>query len=288
MSTAALAKKNKGIKREELFPGARILSLVLVTIAALIAIFPLVYMVSLAFQSDAEVAGGRAVILPEQWQWENIGRLFEAAPFGRFFFNSVLVAALITLSHIVFAPIVAYAFAKFEFPGKRFFFILILSTMMIPFFVRMIPLYVFFSQIGWLDTYQGLVTPFLMSAFSIFLMRQFIAGVPDSLIEAARVDGANELRIYRSIVLPQTKPALTVLGLFTFVFQMNEFLWPLIATKSDEMRTITIGLSLFNRESFTLWNLTAMGSLMLFIPVCLLFVLTQKHIVQGIAMTGIK
>ena len=288
MSTAALAKKNKGIKREELFPGARVLSLVLVTIAALIAIFPLVYMVSLAFQSDAEVAGGRAVILPEQWQWGNIGRLFEAAPFGRFFFNSVLVAALITLSHIVFAPIVAYAFAKFEFPGKRFFFILILSTMMIPFFVRMIPLYVFFSQIGWLDTYQGLVTPFLMSAFSIFLMRQFIAGVPDSLIEAARVDGANELRIYRSIVLPQTKPALTVLGLFTFVFQMNEFLWPLIATKSDEMRTITIGLSLFNRESFTLWNLTAMGSLMLFIPVCLLFVLTQKHIVQGIAMTGIK
>lgn len=102
--------------------------------------------------------------------------------------------------------------------------------MMIPLFVRMIPLYVWFSQIGWLDTYQGLVMPFLMSAFSIFLMRQFIAGVPDSLIEAARVDGANELRIYRSIVLPQCKPALTVLGLFTFVFQMNEFLWPLIAT----------------------------------------------------------
>ena len=102
------------------------------------------------------------------------------------------------------------------------------------------------------------------------------------------MDGASELRIYRSIVLPQTRPALVVLGLFTFVFQMNEFLWPLIVTKSDSMRTITIGLSLFNRESFTLWNLTAMGSLMLFIPVCLLFVLTQRYIVQGIAMTGIK
>lgn len=287
-TTPTPARANKPLKREELFPGARALSLVLITLAALVAVAPLLYMVSLALQSDAEVAGGRAVLWPEELQWGNIARLFEAAPFGRFLFNSVLVAGLITCSHLLFAPVVAYAFAKFSFPGKQVFFVLILSTMMIPFFVRMIPLYVWFSQIGWLDTYQGLVTPFLMSAFSIFLMRQFIAGVPDELIEAGRVDGAGELRIYRSIVLPQTKPALVVLGLFTFVFQMNEFLWPLIVTKSDAMRTITIGLSLFNRESFTLWNLTAMGSLMLFIPVCLLFVLTQKHIVQGIAMTGIK
>ena len=245
-------------------------------------------MVSLAFQSDAEVAGGRAVLWPAQMQWGNISRLFAAAPFGRFLFNSVFVAGMITCCHLVFAPLVAYAFAKFDFPGKNVFFILILSTMMVPFFVRMIPLYVWFSQIGWLDTYVGLVTPFLMSAFSIFLMRQFISSVPNEIIEAGRVDGASELRIYRSIVLPQTRPALVVLGLFTFVFQMNEFLWPLIVTKSDSMRTITIGLSLFNRESFTLWNLTAMGSLMLFIPVCLLFVLTQRYIVQGIAMTGIK
>ncbi|WP_067782772.1 carbohydrate ABC transporter permease [Actinomyces vulturis] len=281
-------RKNRSLSQEELFPGARIVSLVLVWIAAVIAVLPLVYMVSLAFQSDQEAVGGQAVIFPATWQWENIGRLFDAAPFGRFFLNSVVVAGLITLSHLTFAPLVAYAFAKFEFPGRNFFFILILSTMMIPFFVRMIPLYVMFSRIGWLNTYQGLVTPFLMSAFSIFLMRQFISGVPDSLIEAARVDGASELRIYRSIVLPQTKPALTVLGLFTFVFQMNEFLWPLIVTQSMNMRTITIGLSLFKSESFTLWNLTAMGSLMLFIPVCLLFVVTQKHIVQGIAMTGIK
>lgn len=275
-------------REDQLFPGSRIMSLALAWISALIAIAPLLYMISLAFQTDAEVTGGRAVLWPAHWQWRNISRLFEAAPFGRFFLNSILVAGLITLSHLLFAPLVAYAFAKFEFPGREILFILILSTMMIPFFVRMIPLYVKFSQIGWLDTYQGLVTPFLMSAFSIFLMRQFIAGVPDSLIEAGRVDGAGELRIYRSIVLPQTKPALTVLGLFTFVFQMNEFLWPLIAVQSESMRTIPIGLSAFNRESFTLWNLTAMGSLMLFVPVCVLFVATQRHIVAGITMTGIK
>ncbi|MBO3724209.1 carbohydrate ABC transporter permease [Actinomyces bowdenii] len=288
MPAPAKAASRRRLTQEELFPGARVVSLIIVALAALIAVAPLVYMVSLAFQSDAEVAGGRAVLWPEEIQWGNIARLFQAAPFGRFFLNSVLVAGLITCSHLLLAPVVAYAFAKFDFPGKSLMFILILSTMMIPFFVRMIPLYVWFSQIGWLDTYQGLVTPFLMSAFSIFLMRQFITGVPNELIEAGRVDGAGELRIYRSIVLPQTKPALVVLGLFTFVFQMNEFLWPLIVTKSNAMRTIPIGLSLFNRESFTLWNLTAMGSLMLFIPVCLLFVLTQRHIVQGIAMTGIK
>ncbi|BDA65749.1 carbohydrate ABC transporter permease [Actinomyces capricornis] len=288
MSSSTKAAAHRGLKQEALFPGARAVSLIIIVLAALVAVAPLVYMVSLAFQSDAEVAGGRAVLWPEEIQWGNIARLFQAAPFGRFFLNSVLVAGLITCSHLLLAPVVAYAFAKFDFPGKNLMFILILSTMMIPFFVRMIPLYVWFSQIGWLDTYQGLVTPFLMSAFSIFLMRQFITGVPNELIEAGRVDGASELRIYRSIVLPQTKPALVVLGLFTFVFQMNEFLWPLIVTKSDAMRTIPIGLSLFNRESFTLWNLTAMGSLMLFIPVCLLFVLTQRHIVQGIAMTGIK
>ncbi|RRD29275.1 carbohydrate ABC transporter permease [Actinomyces bowdenii] len=288
MPVPAKSASRRRLTQEELFPGARVVSLIIVALAALIAVAPLVYMVSLAFQSDAEVAGGRAVLWPEEIQWGNIARLFQAAPFGRFFLNSVLVAGLITCSHLLLAPVVAYAFAKFDFPGKSLMFILILSTMMIPFFVRMIPLYVWFSQIGWLDTYQGLVTPFLMSAFSIFLMRQFITGVPNELIEAGRVDGAGELRIYRSIVLPQTKPALVVLGLFTFVFQMNEFLWPLIVTKSNAMRTIPIGLSLFNRESFTLWNLTAMGSLMLFIPVCLLFVLTQRHIVQGIAMTGIK
>ena len=271
MSTTSAQARHRS---EQLFPGARVVSLVLVWIAALIAIAPLVYMVSLAFQSDAEATGGKAVLIPSSWQWVNITRLFEAAPFGRFFLNSVLVAGLITLSHLIFAPLVGYAFAKFEFPGKNAVFVLILSTMMIPFFVRMIPLYVKFSQIGWLDT--------------IFLMRQSMAGIPDSLVEAARVDGAGELRIYRSIVLPQNKPALTVLGLFTFVFQMNEFLWPLIATQSEAMRTLTIGLSSFNRESFTLWNLTAMGSLMLFVPVCALFVATQRYIVTGITMTGIK
>lgn len=159
---------------------------------------------------------------------------------------------------------------------------------MVPFFVRMIPLYVLMANLGWLDTYQGLITPFLMDAFGIFLMRQFIQPIPDDLISAARIDGASELRIYRSVILPQTRPALAVLGLFTFVFQWNEFLWPLVATSTPEMRTIPVGLTLFNQEYFTLWHLTAVSSMILFVPTAVLFVLTQRYFVRGIALTGLK
>ncbi|MHA7984276.1 carbohydrate ABC transporter permease [Rathayibacter sp. CAU 1779] len=273
---------------DRLFPGAKVVSYILAVVFALACVIPLLYMISLAFQSDAEVQGGRAVLFPAVPQWGNIARVFEAAPFGLFLLNSLIVAGLITIAHLVFDPMVGYVFAKFEFPGKRAIFTTILATMMIPFFVRMLPLYVMFSNLGWLNTYQGLVVPFLMDAFGIFLMRQYMVSVPNELGEAARVDGASEWRIYWNIVLPQTKPALAVLGLFSFVFQMNEFIWPLIATSTEQMRVITIALPLFNKESFTQWNLTAMASLLLFIPICALFLFTQKYVVRGIAMSGIK
>jgi multiple sugar transport system permease protein len=274
--------------QDRMFPGAKILSYLVVVIFALACVIPLLYMISLAFQTDAEVQGGTAVLIPSDPQWANIGRVFDAAPFGRFLVNSLVVAGLITISHLVFDPMVGYVFAKFEFPGKQAIFVSILATMMIPFFVRMLPLYLLFSNLGWLDTYQGLVVPFLIDAFGIFLMRQYIMSVPNELAEAARMDGASEFKIYWQIILPQTKPALAVLALFSFVFQMNEFIWPLIATSTEAMRVITIALPLFNKESFTQWNLTAMASLLLFVPICALFLFTQKYLVQGIAMSGIK
>jgi multiple sugar transport system permease protein len=159
---------------------------------------------------------------------------------------------------------------------------------MVPFFVRMIPLYIMFAHLGWLDTYQGLIFPFLVSAYGIFLMRQFIEPLPNDLIDAARVDGASEFRIFAQIILPQTKPALAVLGLFSFVFQWNEYLWPLIATSRTDMRTMPIGLTLFNQEYFTQWNLTAAGAVVMFVPTALLFVFTQRYFVRGIALTGLK
>ncbi|SDD24705.1 carbohydrate ABC transporter permease [Auraticoccus monumenti] len=284
----ALDARPRVIRRERLFPGDRAASYLLLVATALLTVLPLLYMLSLALQSDAETFAGDPVLIPAVPQWENFTRLFAAAPFGRFFLNSLIMAGAITISHLVFDPLVGYVFAKFEFPGKRIAFVAILATLMVPFFVRMLPIYAIFSQLGWIDTYQGLIVPFLIDAYGIFLMRQFIAPLPNELMEAARVDGASELRIYAQIILPQLKPALAVLGLFSFVFQWNEFLWPLIATSSTEMRTMPIGLTLFNQEYFTQWNLTAAGALILFLPTAVLFVLTQRFLVRGIALSGLK
>lgn len=273
---------------DHVFPGDQVVAYAFVVVCCALTVVPLIYMISLSLQSDADIFSGNPVLWPSTMHFENFQTLFERAPFGRFFLNSVVMAGLITISHLIFDPLAGYAFAKFEFPFKRAIFIVVLATLMIPFFVRMVPVYVMFSNLGWLDSYQGLVVPFLTDAYGIFLMRQFIAPLPDELIDAARVDGASELRIYARIILPQTKPALAVLALFTFVFQWNNFLWPLIATSTTAMRTMPVGLTLFNQEYFTQWNLTAAGSVVLFIPTALLFFFTQRYLVRGIALTGLK
>ncbi|MET9274102.1 carbohydrate ABC transporter permease [Kribbella sp. NPDC003557] len=274
--------------RERLFPGDRVAAYAVLVALGLVTVLPLLYMIVLALQSDGEAQSGDPVLWPDQPQWQNFTRLFEAAPFGRFFVNSFVMAGAITVSHLIFDPLVGYVFAKLDFPGKRIAFVAVLSTLMVPFFVRMLPIYSIFASLGWIDSYQGLIVPFLMDAYGIFLMRQFIRPLPDELIEAARVDGAGEFRIYLRVILPQCKPALAVLGLFTFVFQWNEFLWPLIATSRTEMRTLPIGLTLFNQEYFTQWNLTAAGALILFVPTAIFFVITQKFLVEGIALSGLK
>ncbi|TCC20248.1 carbohydrate ABC transporter permease [Kribbella speibonae] len=274
--------------RERLFPGDRVAAYVVLVVLGLVTVLPLLYMIVLALQSDSEVQSGDPVLWPDHLQWQNFSRLFEAAPFGRFFVNSFVMAGAITVSHLIFDPLVGYVFAKLDFPGKRIAFVAVLSTLMVPFFVRMLPIYSIFASLGWIDSYQGLIVPFLMDAYGIFLMRQFIRPLPDELIEAARVDGAGEFRIYLRVILPQCKPALAVLGLFTFVFQWNEFLWPLIATSRTEMRTLPIGLTLFNQEYFTQWNLTAAGALILFVPTAIFFVITQRFLVAGIALSGLK
>lgn len=275
-------------RTEQLFPGARWVGWALVLVCCLLTVFPLLYMVSLSLQSNSEVFAGNPVLWPAHLEFGNFRVLFERVPYARFLLNSVVMAGLITLAHLVLDPLAGYAFAKFRFPFRRTLFLVVLSTLMVPFFVRMIPVYVVFSQLGWLNTYQGLVVPFLCDAYGIFLMRQFLAALPDELADAGRVDGAGELRIFLRVVLPQAKPALAVLALFTFVFQWNNFLWPLLATSTTDMRTMPVGLTLFNQEYFTQWNLTAAGSVVLFVPTAVLFFFTQRYLVRGVALTGLK
>jgi multiple sugar transport system permease protein len=274
--------------KETIFPGAKLLSYLVLILLALLALLPFLYMISLSLQTEADTFAGNPVLFPSQPQFSNYVDIWQKAPFARFFLNSAIVAGAITLSHLFFDPLAGYVFAKFEFPLKNVIFLFVLGTLMIPFFVRMIPLYTMMAGVGWLNTYQGLIVPFLMSAYGIFLMRQFIQPLPFELIDAARIDGCSEFRIYWRIILPQIKPALATLGLFTFVYSWDEFLWPLVAINSVEMRTMTTGLTLFNNEFFSQWQYIATGSTILFIPILILFLLTQRYFVEGIAITGMK
>lgn len=267
---------------------ARAGSYAVMAVCVLLAVFPFLYMVSLSLQSDADLMSGVPILIPPVLQFSNYVDIWQKAPFARFVINSFVIAGGITVLHLIFDPLVGYVFAKIQFPGKRFMFGAVLSTLMLPFFIRMIPLYILTARMGMLDTYQGLIMPFAMSAYGIFLMRQFILPIPDELIDAARIDGAGDLRIFTAIVLPQLRPALATLALLTFVFQFNEFLWPLIVVGTTEMRPITTGLTLFNQEFFTQWNLTATGGLILFVPSLLLFLLTQRYFVRSVMMTGMK
>jgi multiple sugar transport system permease protein len=257
-------------------------------IFVILALFPFFYMVSLSLQSDADLMSGQPVLIPSVLEFSNYLTIWEKAPFFRFIINSFVIAGGITLLHLIFDPLIGYVFAKLVFPGSKVMFGALLSTLMLPFFIRMIPLYILTAELGWLDTYQGLIMPFAMSAYGIFMMRQFIRPIPMDLLDAARLEGASEWRIYRSIVLPQLRPPMATLALLTFVFQFNEFLWPLVAVSSVEMRPITTGLTLFNSEFFTQWNLTATGGVILFVPSLLLFVFMQRYFVQSVMTSGMK
>ncbi|TBY02804.1 carbohydrate ABC transporter permease [Rhizobium laguerreae] len=267
---------------------ASLITYLVLAFFVILALFPFFYMVSLSLQSDADLFSGVPVIIPSELQFSNYITIWDKAPFARFIVNSFVIAGGITILHLLFDPLIGYVFAKLEFPGGRFMFVALLSTLMLPFFIRMIPLYILTAELGWLNTYQGLIMPFAMSAYGIFMMRQFIRPVPSELLDAARVDGASEWRIYRAIVLPQLGPPMATLGLLTFVFQFNEFLWPLVVVSSVEMRPITTGLTLFNSEFFTQWNLTATGGVILFVPSLLLFVFMQRYFVQSVMMSGMK
>ncbi|MBY5818548.1 carbohydrate ABC transporter permease (plasmid) [Rhizobium leguminosarum] len=268
--------------------GTSLITYLVLAFFVILALFPFFYMVSLSLQSDADLFSGVPVIIPSELQFSNYITIWDKAPFARFIVNSFVIAGGITILHLLFDPLIGYVFAKLEFPGRRFMFAALLSTLMLPFFIRMIPLYILTAELGWLNTYQGLIMPFAMSAYGIFMMRQFIRPVPSELLDAARLDGASEWQIYRAIVLPQLGPPMATLGLLTFVFQFNEFLWPLVVVSSVEMRPITTGLTLFNSEFFTQWNLTATGGVILFVPSLLLFVFMQRYFVQSVMMSGMK
>ena len=250
---------------------------------------PFLWMLLGSFRPDRELKQVPPAWLPQDPTLDNYRNLFSQLDFPTFFLNSAIVAAAITLGNLIFCSMLGYALAKLHFPGKRVIFGLVLGTLMVPGVVTFVPLFVLVSNLHMVNTYAGLVFPFLAGPFGVFLMRQFILSLPDELIQAARVDGAGEWRIFRSIILPLCKPALATLGILTFLTSWNMFLWPLVVAQSEERYTLPVALAIYAiGENKSDYGLLMAGSVVIIVPVLVVFLVLQKHFVRGIAMTGIK
>jgi multiple sugar transport system permease protein len=250
---------------------------------------PFLWMLVGSFRPDRDLKQVPPSWIPHHLTLDNYSTLFGELDFPRFFLNSVVVALSVTIGNIVFCSMLGYALAKLEFPGKRVLFVVVLGTLMVPGMVTFVPQFVLVSNLGLVNSYPGLILPFLAGPFGVFLMRQFISGLPDELIDAARVDGAGELRIFRSVIMPLCGPALATLGILTFLASWNNFLWPLIVAQSQDKFTLPVAVALYAiGENNTHYGLLMAGSVAIVVPVLLVFIALQRYIVQGVAMTGIK
>jgi multiple sugar transport system permease protein len=217
---------------------------------------------------------------------DNYIKTFQAAPFGRYYFNSIFVTVTVTVGRMLISSLAAFAFARLRFRGREAIFLFYLATLMIPFPVTLIPNFLIVKNLGWYDTYLALIVPGLFSVLSVFLLRQYYRSLPLDLDEAARIDGASSLRIWWQVIVPISGPVLATLAIFDFQGVWNDFLWPLVVTTSEEMRTIPVGLAAFVGQYSTAWDLLMAGSVIALLPVLVIYVIGQKWFVQGIALSG--
>lgn len=252
-------------------------------------IFPFLWMALGSVKTQREILASPPKLLPEHATLENFTQWFQELNFGSYFTNSLVVAVITVLGNIVFCSMVGYALAKMKFAGKNIVFGAVMVTLMVPSVATFVPLFVVVSNMGLSNTYAALILPFLTQPIGVFLMRQFIAGIPDALMEAARIDGAGELRIFFQIILPQCGPAMATLAILTFLSSWNNFLWPLVAAQTDDMYTLPVALSLYSTgQNATNYSVLLAGAVLIITPILLLFVFLQRYFIQGVAMTGIK
>jgi len=266
-----------------------VLSHALLIAGAVVMIIPFIWMLSSSLKPAGDV-----FLFPPQWvpnppQWDNYPQTFQIVPFAQFGANSLEVAVLSTVGAIFSCSTAAYCFARMRFPGRDLIFLVLLGTLMVPGQVTMIPIFLIMRSLGWINTLYPLIVPqFLAGAFGVFLLRQFFLTIPTELEDAARIDGAGDFGIYTRIFLPLSKPALATLGVFVFLFEWNDLLGPVIYLNDQNKMTLPVGLTFFQGEYATNWNLLMAGSLISLIPILLLFAAAQRYFVQGIVMSGIK
>jgi multiple sugar transport system permease protein len=266
-------------------PG-RIITWTLLFLGGIVMITPLLFMFSTSLKDSAQIYD--LALLPTAPSLDNYAIILSDGRFVRWFLNSLFVATCVTVSNVFFDGLVGYTLAKFRFPGRQLVFIAILSTLMIPTEMLVIPWYLMASQFGWLDTYWGIMFPGMMTAFGTFLLRQFFMTVPDDFIEAARVDGLNEFAIWWRIAMPLVTPALSALAIFTFLGNWTAFIWPLIVTSDKALLTIPVGLASFSQEQAIAWEMIMTGAAIATLPTLIVFLLLQRFIVRGVMLAGLK
>ena len=258
------------------------------TLGAISMLIPFIWMLSTALKSDQFILSMPPQFIPDPLTTESFTRLFELYPMFRIFGNSLFVAIAITVGQLITCSMAAYAFARMRFRGSNIVFLLYLATLMIPSQVTITPLFILMRNLGWVNTYQGIVAPGVFSAFGTFLLRQYFLTLPRELEEAAFIDGANHWTVFRHIILPLSLPALATLTVFAFMEAWNSYLWPLFVARDIEIMTLPVALATLHGRYLTEWNLVMAGSAITILPMIIVFVLAQKYFIRGVVMSGIK
>lgn len=280
-STRASRARSAAIKRW--------LAALVLALASAVILLPIIIIVLTAFKPAAEVNAFPPTLFPSQWTLDNFVRIFQDLPFSRLILNSFIFAGGVTACALVFDSLAAYALARIDFTGRKPLLILIIASLMIPFQATLIPVYQLASDLGWINTFAALIVPRAADAFGIFFLRQFFISLPKDLDNAARIDGASEFRVYLNVVLPNAVPALMTLGVFVFVNNWNDLLWPLIFTTEQGMGTLTSGLTLLTGPGGIVpYGVMMAGSLVALLPLVVVFMFVQRRFIESVATTGLK
>jgi len=285
MAIAAMSTNEAAQVHKKRFPVRLLIIFIVLVMLALFMMSPFIWQVLTSFKTVLDIEKG---IWPTTWVFGNYVEVFKQIRFGRYYFNSIMIAVWVTTLQVSTSALAAFAFSRLRWPGRDKVFLMYLATMMIPGVVLMIPNFWLMLKLNLYNTYSGLIIPAAFSAFGTFLLRQFMLTIPSSLDEAATIDGADEFRVFTDIILPLTQPGLIVLAIFTFLGNYMSFFWPLILVKDDALRTLPVGLLFFDSAYGKQINLLMAGSVMSILPLIILFIILQKYLVKGIQMGAIK
>lgn len=277
-------------KYKERFTSTDLSVHILLLVLGLLISLPIFIAFFTSFKLPTQVVTYPPTLLPPEWTFQNYQTAWNSTPFGRFLFNSVVQSGLITLGQILFSILAAYAFSILVFPGRDLLFYIVLGSLMVPFELTFIPNFILVSEWGMADSFQGLIVPFIASAFGVFMLRQFFLTIPKELHDASKIDGAGNWGFLWKIVVPLSKASIGAFAIFAFLNAWNQYLWPLVITKTFEMRTLQIGIRFFmtNLERGQEWGPVMAGSMIALAPALIAFLIAQRQLVQGIAMTGLK